>query len=125
MSVGTYVLIYSVYGLAFYSMGLALLLEGRRGSDLRLRQALRPLAAFAFLHGLHEWIEAYDRLDLLPWQNTYPIIWDSIRLGILAFSFLSLAAFGAQLLASTERNRRLSLLVPIVLAAIWGMGLFV
>jgi len=125
MSVGTYVLIYSVYGLAFYSMGLALLLEGGRGSDLRLRQALRPLAAFAFLHGLHEWIEAYDRLDLLPWQNTYPIIWDSIRLGILAFSFLSLAAFGAQLLASTERNRRLSLLVPIGLAALWGVGLLI
>ena len=125
MSVGTYVLIFSVYGLAFYSMGLALLLEGGRGSDLRLRQALRPLAAFAFLHGLHEWIEAYDRLNLLPWQDTYPIIWDSIQLAILAFSFLSLAAFGAQLLASTERNRRLSLLVPIGLAAIWGVGLLI
>jgi signal transduction histidine kinase len=125
MSVGTYVLIYSVYGLAFYSMGLALLLEGGRGSDLRLRQALRPLAAFAFLHGLHEWIEAYDRLNLLPWQDTFPIFWDSFRLAILAFSFLSLAAFGAQLLASTERNRRLSLLVPIVLAAIWGVGLLI
>lgn len=125
MSIGTYVLIYSIYGLAFYSMGLALLLEGGRGSDLRLRQALRPLAAFAFLHGLHEWIEAYDRLNLLPWQSTYPIIWDSIRLAILAFSFLSLAAFGAQLLASTERNRRLSMLVPIGLAALWGLGLLI
>jgi signal transduction histidine kinase len=125
MSVGTYVLIFSIYGLAFYSMGLALLLEGRRGSDLRLRQALRPLAAFAFLHGIHEWIEAYDRLGLLPWQDTYSIVWDAIRLAILAFSFLSLAAFGAQLLASTEKQRRLSLLVPIVLAAIWGVGLLI
>ena len=125
MSVGTYVLIYSVYGLAFYSLGLALLLEGGRGSDLRLRQALRPLAAFAFLHGIHEWIEAYDRLNLLPGQEANPIIWDSIRLAILAFSFLSLAAFGAQLLASTEKQRRLSLLVPIVLAAIWGAGLLI
>jgi signal transduction histidine kinase len=125
MSIGTYVLVFSVYGLAFYSMGLALLLEGGRGSDLRLRQALRPLAAFAFLHALHEWIEAYDRLNLLPWQDAYPVIWDSFRLAILAFSFLSLAAFGSQLLASTERNRRLSMLVPIVLAAIWGVGLLI
>ncbi len=125
MSVGTYVLIFSIYGLAFYSMGLALLLEGRRGSDLRLRQALRPLAAFAFLHGIHEWIEAYDRLGLLPGQDIYPLVWDSIRLAILAFSFLSLAAFGAQLLASTEKQRRLSLLVPIVLGAIWGVGLLI
>jgi signal transduction histidine kinase len=125
MNVGTYVLIYSVYGLAFYSMGLALLLEGGRGSDLRLRQALRPLAAFAFLHGIHEWTEAYRRLGLLPGQDAYPVIWDSILLAILAFSFLSLAAFGAQLLASTEKQHRLSLLVPIVLAAFWGSGLLI
>ena len=125
MSTGTYVLIFSIYGLAFYSMGLALLLEGGRGSDLRLRQALRPLAAFAFLHGIHEWIEAYDRLDLLPGQDAYPMFWDAARLAILAFSFLSLAAFGAQLLASTEKQRRLSLLVPIVLAACWGIGLLI
>ena len=125
MSVGSYVLIYSIYGLAFYSMGLALLLEGGRGSDLRLRQALRPLAAFAFLHGIHEWIEAYDRLNLLPGQDVFPVVWDSIRLAILAFSFLSLAAFGSQLLASTEKQRRLSLLAPIVLAALWGVGLLI
>ncbi len=125
MSTGTYVLIYSIYGLAFYSMGLALLLEGGRGSDWRLRQALRPLAAFAFLHGLHEWIEAYDRLNLLPGQDVAPALWDSFRLIILVFSFLSLAAFGSQLLASTEKQRRLSLLVPIVLAAVWGVGLLV
>ena len=125
MSVGSYVLIYSIYGLAFYSMGLALLLEGGRGSDLRLRQALRPLAAFAFLHGLHEWIEAYERLGLLPGQDIFPWVWSGVRLAILAFSFLSLSAFGAQLLASTEKSRRLSLLVPIVLAAIWGIGLLV
>ncbi len=125
MSTGTFVLIYSVYGLAFYSMGLALLLEGRRGSDLRLRRALRPLAAFAFLHAFSEWIEAYDRLGLLPGQGAAPSLWNAILLAILAFSFLSLAAFGAQLLAADENRRRLSLLVPIVLAAIWGIGLLV
>ncbi len=123
MDTGTFVLVYSVYGLAFFSMGLALLLEGRRGSDLRLRQALRPLAAFAFLHAFHEWIEAYDRLGLLPGQEALPQIWDAILLGMLAFSFLSLAAFGSQLLAADESRRRLSLLVPIVMAAIWGIGL--
>ena len=123
MSITTFVLVYSVYGLAFYSMGLALLLEGGRGSDLRLRRALRPLAAFALLHALHEWIEAYQRLGLLPLQDTAPLLWSAGLLAILAFSFLSLAAFGAQLWAADENRRRLSFLVPIALAAIWGLGL--
>ena len=125
MSTGTFVLIYSVYGLAFYSMSLALLLEGGRGSDLRLRRALRPLAAFAFLHAFHEWTEAYERLGLLPGQVTYSLLWQAALSAVLAFSFLSLAAFGAQLLAADEPRRRLSLLVPIGLAAIWGIGLLV
>ena len=123
MNTGTFVLIYSVYGLAFYSLGLALLLEGGRGSDLRLRRALRPLAAFAFLHAIHEWIEAYERLNLLPGQDAFPELWSAFRLGILVFSFLSLAAFGAQLLATDEYRWRISLLVPIGLAAVWGIGL--
>jgi signal transduction histidine kinase len=125
MNTGTFVLIYSVYGLAFYSLGLALLLEGGRGSDLRLRRALRPLAAFAFVHAFHEWLEAFERLDLLPGQDTYAQLWNAFRLGLLVFSFLSLAAFGAQLLATDENRWRISLLVPIVLAAFWGIGLLI
>ena len=97
MNTSTFVLIYSIYGLAFYSLGLALLLEGGRGSDIRLRRALRPLAAFAFVHAAHEWMEAFERLNLLPGQDTYPELWYAFRLGLLVFSFLSLAAFGAQL----------------------------
>ena len=47
-------LIYFLYGLAFFSMGLAIMLELAHGSDERLRHAFRPLAVFGFLHGLHE-----------------------------------------------------------------------
>jgi signal transduction histidine kinase len=118
-------LIFFVYGLAFFSMGLAIMLEAGRGSDERLRHALRPLAAFGVLHGIHEWIEMLEILELLPGQATAPLAWRSIRIGLLAFSFLSLTAFGSSLLASTERGRRLSLLVPLVQAAIWGFGLLV
>jgi signal transduction histidine kinase len=120
-----FLLIYLIYGLAFFSMGLAVILEWGRGSDVRLRLALRPLAAFGLLHGMHEWLEIFERLQLLPGEVRVPWAWSGLRLALLSFSFLSLAAFGASLLSPTERRRRLSLLVPLTMAAIWGLGLLV
>src|SRR3989304_706472 len=49
-------LVYFIYGLAFFSMGLTVMLEGGRSADARLRHALRPLAAFGLVHGAHEWL---------------------------------------------------------------------
>jgi signal transduction histidine kinase len=122
----TYIfLIYFFYGLAFFSMGLAILLEIGHGSEQRLRRALLPLAAFGIIHGLHEWLEMFERLGVLPGQATFTLAWDGIRLAILAFSFLSLAAFGVYLMAKTIPQQRISLLVPLLMAAIWGLGLFI
>lgn len=115
--------IFFLYGLAFFSMGLVVALEGGRASDARLRYALRPLAGFGLIHAAHEWLEMFQILKLLPLQNVEPLLWQSIRLAILAFSFLSLSAFGASLLAPNERMRRVSLLFPLALAALWGFGL--
>jgi signal transduction histidine kinase len=125
MDTSTIALVFFFYGLAFYSMGLAILLERGRGTDARLRHALRPLAAFGFLHGFNEWLEMFAVLGILPGFQHATIAWDALRLAILAFSFLSLGAFGASLLAPDERLRRLSLLVPLILAAVWGFGLFI
>jgi len=106
-------------------MGLAITLEAGRGSDERLRSALRPLAAFGVLHGLHEWIEMFQILRLLPVQEEMHLIWERVRVAILAFSFLSLAAFGSSLLTRDKQTQRLSLMVPLLLAAVWGFGLLI
>ena len=119
----TSALVFFLYGLAFYSMGLAILLEGGRASDARLRHALRPLAAFGFLHGFNEWLEMFAIMGHLPAQGPVLMAWQAFRLAVLAFSFLSLGAFGASLMAPDVRLRRLSLLVPLILAAVWGFGL--
>ena len=117
--------IYLIYGLAFYSMGLAIVLEIGRGSDAHLRHALRPLAAFGLIHGAHEWIEMLQVMGHLPQEPWLALVWNGVRLGLLAFSFLSLAAFGAALLSQREVWRRLSLLVPLCQAAVWGVGVLV
>lgn len=118
-------LIYFLYGLAFFSMGLAIMLELAHATDERLRHAFRPMAAFGFLHGIHEWIEMWELLGYLPWQYSYPMLWAGIDLIILTFSFLSLAAFGVFLIARSERAQRFSLLVPLVMIAIWGLGMLI
>ncbi|MEW6717010.1 MAG: sensor histidine kinase [Chloroflexota bacterium] len=118
----TLALIFFPYGLAFFSMGLVVALEGGRGSDIRLRHALRPLAGFGLIHGIHEWLEMLQGLELLPWQNNFPLVWEAVRLALLAFSFLSLGAFGASLLSPSSPVRRISLLVPLVQVTLWGFG---
>jgi signal transduction histidine kinase len=114
------VLVYFFYGLAFFSMGLLVALEGGRSSDVRLRKALRPLAGFGIVHAFHEWLVMFTLMGHAQSDTLYA----AIELSILAFSFISLAAFGSFLLAYTETSRRLILLIPIALEAIWVFGLY-
>jgi signal transduction histidine kinase len=115
--------IYFIYGLAFFSMGLLVAVEGGRASDVRLRRALPPLAGFGFVHAAHEWTEMYMFMGHPITSLEVSIMW-GIQLATLAFSFISLAAFGSFLLADTEVARRLLLLIPIGLQAIWVFGLY-
>jgi signal transduction histidine kinase len=116
------IVIYFLYGLAFFSMGLLVIMEGNRASDIRLRKALRPLAGFGIVHGLHEWVEMFDQIEQLV-GHTEPLIPPYVRLALLAVSFVSLIAFGTYLLAYTETAQRVTTLVPIGLEAIWVFGL--
>ena len=120
MNIPLIVPVYFLYGLAFFSMGLLVALEGGRSSDIRLRKALRPLAGFGILHAIHEWI---DMFALMGHIDNNSLLW-AVKLSILAFSFISLAAFGSFLLANTEISRRLILLIPISLETIWVFGLY-
>jgi len=118
----SFIIIYFFYGLAFFSMGLLVALEGNRASDIRLRKALGPLAGFGIVHGIHEWIEMFEQIDTLT-GHTQPVIPEFVRLTLLAVSFVSLIAFGTYLLAYTESAQRAITLVPICLEAIWVFGL--
>ncbi len=119
-----FILIYFFYGLAFFSMGLVVALEGDRSSDPRLRHALQPLWVFGVVHAAHEWLEMVERIGpLLGLQFTQWGGFYAFRLVILAFSFLSLAAFGSYLIAKTKDDQRVMLLIPIGLVAVWVFGM--
>lgn len=85
-------LIFFFYGLAFFSMGLAMLLEARRYPMLAETRVLMPLAVFGLIHGGHEWFEMFlERSDW--WQASRPefILW--LRIFILTVSFIPLSVF--------------------------------
>jgi signal transduction histidine kinase len=95
--------IYFFYGLAFYSMGLALLLESGRASELGLARSMRLLAGFGLLHGFHEWLDMLERELELHYDADLPLWLVYVRLALLVASFLALIAFGEHLLASEGR----------------------
>ncbi|MCB0103198.1 MAG: sensor histidine kinase [Anaerolineales bacterium] len=115
--------IYFFYGLAFFSMGLLVAMEGGRSTDLRLRMALRPLAGFGLTHSIHEWLEMFKVMG--HFTEAMNAIYPFFALIILAFSFLSLAAFGSYLVLGSESTWRVSLIIPLGLEAIWVYGLFI
>lgn len=109
------------YGLAFFSMGLLVAMEGGRSTDARLRMALRPLAGFGLVHAAHEWMTMFMAMGHVTGrlEAWYPLA----ELAVLAFSFLSLSAFGAYLVLGSESTWRVSLIIPLALEALWIYGL--
>jgi signal transduction histidine kinase len=67
-----------------------------------------PLAAFGILHGLHEWMEMFQRLGLLvPGAPalSQSLGVDAFRVGLLTLSFLLLIIFGVRLIHLSGKGR--------------------
>lgn len=88
-------LVFFVYGLAFFSLGLALALETRRAPRLAEGRVLAPLAIFGLLHGIHEWFEIY-LIQAQTLGQGYPAALGAVRVAYLVVSFLPLFVFSAR-----------------------------
>lgn len=87
-------LVYFVYGLAFFSLGLVVLMEILRiPAAAPQARFLRPLSMFGFLHGLHEWLEMFlIAVGPMPPPVLAAFGWG--RAAILAASFVALWMYG-------------------------------
>ena len=121
----TITLVYFFYGLAFFAMGVTILQEVGRCTDIRLRHALIYLGSFGILHGAHEWFEMFQIIGFFRGTEETFVFWEDSRLLLLAFSFLALATFGSLLLIPKPEYQRLALMVPLTLAGIWSFGLLI
>jgi signal transduction histidine kinase len=118
----TFVFIFFIYGLAFFSMGLTTLMEALR-SSVREARILYPLAVFGLVHGLHEWLTMIFQMhkDLFIF---FPYYWEIIRILMLAFSFATLIGYGVQLLTPNARSSTKDLNIGTIMLAIYITTLF-
>lgn len=120
------VVIYFFYGLAFFSMGLAIWLSSSRfrTSEFRLAGALLFLAGFGIVHGLQEWFDMFQLLDERGGTNIPEwLLLPEVRLVHLVVSFLLLVFFGIKLLFANRRvadsGNRLALIGAGAFLALW------
>jgi len=98
-----FVFVYFIYGLAFFSMGLAMMFEARRSPLLAEARALWPLALFGLVHGTHEWVEIL--LEIRAWFGLAdPAYTSAARLFMLVISFVFLVVFALQILRPGEKQ---------------------
>lgn len=91
----TQLLVFFVYGLAFFSLGMSLAIESGRFPSLADDRVLRTLAIFGLLHGSHEWLEAY-LLQAEAYGLALPDWLSWFRLVLLITSFVFLISYGIQ-----------------------------
>jgi signal transduction histidine kinase len=109
-------IIYFIYGLMFFVLGLAITLQSRHSSRLDLARNLTWLAAFGFLHGFNEWGDLFIPLQAKYLAPEFILILHYVHLLLLASSFACLFEFGAALLESINHRKWLHTLAAGLLA---------
>ena len=83
-------IIYLLYGLAFFTLGVAILSRDTRFSELGIARILWLLAIFGIIHGFHEWLELLEHLN----PGIISPAFSLTRLLVVSLSFLFLLYFG-------------------------------
>ncbi len=118
------ILVFFIYGLAFFSMGLVMLMEAGRSPLIVETKALYWLSIFGFVHGIHEWLEvAVDRAE---WFSIhFPIQVELLRIGLLAISFSPLIIFGLRVLLPQHRFTRRELTLGWIALGVYVFGMVI
>ncbi len=111
-----YELIYFIYGLTFFVLGLAIALQSRHSSHLELARCLNWLAAFGFLHSFNEWGDLFIPLQSVYLSPQAIRILQHLHLLLLVLSFICLYAFGLALLETIGHPRWLHIVFTALLA---------
>ncbi|TAK36247.1 MAG: HAMP domain-containing histidine kinase [Chloroflexota bacterium] len=116
------ILVFFIYGLAWFAMGLATALETRLARGPGLAGSLTYLALFGFVHAFVEW---GDMLLLVPPEvsaiSASPFL-KPIKMLLLGISTVLLLQFGVELLVHLLGRHRWLRRVPLVLFVIWLIG---
>ena len=86
-------IVFFVYGLSFFVMGISILVQPKKGSAFELAEILWLLAWFGLVHGINEWLDMWTMIKFEYQSKTM----DLVRLSCLIVSFVFLFEFGKRL----------------------------
>jgi signal transduction histidine kinase len=112
-----------VYGLVFFLLGFAIILQTRQSSRLDLARNLRWLAAFGITHGFYEWGDLFIPIQAEYLSETTMRSLYLLHKILLAVSFACLFEFGIAVLPSS-RPARGPHWVSIALLVFWAIIVF-
>src|SRR4030043_908482 len=87
------------YGLAFFVMGIIILLHPKKGSAFKLADILWLLACFGLVHGINEWLSIWV---IIEYQSR---TLDLVKMFLLVSSFIFLFEFDKRLLLLSFSER--------------------
>lgn len=121
-------IIFFLYGLAFFLMGFAILTQSKKESTFKLALCINFLAWFGILHGMNEWFDMFLLLGKTYWLLTFYFIIKTTRVFLAITSFCFLFIFAGKLI--TINNKRIWLrkfilwfsIFSIILTALIGVS---
>src|SRR5512132_4292337 len=111
-------LILFVYGLGFFILGFAILLQVQQSSRLELARSLRWMAAFGITHAFNEWGDLFIPIQAQYLSSTVIRLLLVLQLVLLAVSFACLFEFGISVLSPFNLAPGLNS-VPTLLFGTW------
>lgn len=119
-NIPSFCLLYFLYGLAFFFLGVSIAVKDMKGSELKLADSLWLLAGFGFSHGAHEWLELYLILQGQYISFFEILLVKLITVFVVVLSFIFLLQFGLSLVRPVNSNRTKWLRVlPVILFLVW------
>jgi signal transduction histidine kinase/DNA-binding response OmpR family regulator/HPt (histidine-containing phosphotransfer) domain-containing protein len=91
-------LVFFIYGLAFFLLGIAILLQPKWGSAFKIGNFLWLLAVFGLFHGLSEWMDMFLTLGNTYWTPAGTEVIKLVGFYFGAASFVCLLQFGLQII---------------------------
>ncbi|MDD5730754.1 MAG: ATP-binding protein [Candidatus Omnitrophica bacterium] len=102
-------IVFFIYGLAFFAMGIAIFLQPRHKSAFKLAGIIWILGAFGVIHGINEW---FDMFTIIRGHQLH--MWDLTRAVVLTASFVFLFEFGRRLFCLSFNKRFFSKWMTLV-----------
>ncbi len=108
--------VFFIYGLTFFTLGLAIIIYPKKDSEFKLANNLLLIAGFGIIHGINEWVDMFKLINKDPGLANFLHL---LGLPMLVVSFLFLVQFGVVTIIEKKKQFAGLKFLPVCLFTIW------